>query len=328
MKVLQIGLGSMGKRRVRNLQYLGYHDIIGFDPRKDRISEANRLYGIETVDLLDNVVLDEITHIVISTPPDMHSEYIIWALNNNKHIFIEASVIDDAYPEIIELLKNSRMILAPSCTMRFDPLNVKVKEILESYKLGKPVLAQHHFGQYLPYWHPYESIKDFYVSNRKTGAAREIVPFDLVYISWFLGAPKGKIAALITKTDILDIGIDDIYSLQYKTEKNCHVQFSIDVVSKRSYRNTKIVCENGSIELDSVKGELSIYSSHNDAWSIYTRTQLSTTKSTEEMYILEMQNFINATFGLCEWTYTLQEDWEVLKWLYSAEKEYSDNQNG
>ena len=33
MKALVVGLGSMGKRRIRNLQALGLSDIGGFDDR-------------------------------------------------------------------------------------------------------------------------------------------------------------------------------------------------------------------------------------------------------------------------------------------------------
>lgn len=325
MKVLQIGLGSMGKRRVRNLQYLGYRDIIGYDIRKDRLEEAKNLYSINVIDNLELIDFNKITHIIVSTPPDKHSEYIQLALNYEKHVFVEASVVDDGYSELMELSKKQNCLLAPSCTMRFDPLNQKVKEVLDSKTLGKNVFLQHHFGLYLPYWHPYESIKDFYVSNRNTGAAREIVPFDLVYISWFIGKPQGRIFGLITKTGNLDIDIDDIYSLQYQTEEKCHVQFTIDVVSKKAYRTTRIVCENGSIELDTVKGELSVFNALENKWQIYTRAQLSTTKSTEEMYVLEMQKFINSSLRKDTWNYTLEDDYEVLNWLYKAEKNYADN---
>ncbi|WP_323588669.1 Gfo/Idh/MocA family protein [Aliarcobacter butzleri] len=325
MKVLQIGLGSMGKRRVRNLQYLGIRNIIGYDNRNDRLDEASRLYNIEVVNSLDVIDFKDITHMIISTPPDKHSEYVELALNLNKHIFIEASVVDDQYNDLIERTKNQKRIVAPSCTMRFDPLNQKVKEVLDSKLLGKNIFLQHHFGLYLPYWHPYESIRDFYVSKRATGAAREIVPFDLVYISWFIGKPQGRISGLITKTDNLDVDIDDIYSLQYQTEDKCHVQFTIDVVSKKAYRTTRIVCENGSIELDTVKGELSIFNANENKWQIYTRAELTMTKSTEEMYVLEMQKFINSSLGKDTWNYTLEDDWEVLNWLYKAEKDYTNN---
>lgn len=319
MKILQIGLGSMGKRRIRNFQYLGFNDIVGFDTRLDRIKEAKDLYHIDTVESLDLVDFDAITHVIVSTPPDAHVGYARLALERDKHVFVEASVVDDGYEELLKLSKSKNVLLAPSKTMRFDPLNVKVKQVLDSNQLGKKIFAQHHFGLYLPFWHPYESIKDFYVSKKATGAAREIVPFDLVYISWLVGKPEGEVAGLFSKTGVLDVDIDDIYSLQYKTKDGCHVQFSIDVVSKKPYRDTKIVCEHGSIEINTVKGELSIYSADKNTWELYNRAQLSETKSTEEMYVIEIRSFVNSTLGNEKWNFSLEDDWEVLKWLYSAE---------
>jgi len=44
MQVLVVGLGSMGKRRIRNLIKLGFKNIIGFDPRLDRRVEVKKLY--------------------------------------------------------------------------------------------------------------------------------------------------------------------------------------------------------------------------------------------------------------------------------------------
>lgn len=42
MNFLVVGLGSMGKRRIRNLQYLKAGEIIGFDLREDRCQEARK----------------------------------------------------------------------------------------------------------------------------------------------------------------------------------------------------------------------------------------------------------------------------------------------
>ena len=44
MNFLVVGLGSMGKRRVRCLQALGYRDVNGFDSRADRRKEAQERY--------------------------------------------------------------------------------------------------------------------------------------------------------------------------------------------------------------------------------------------------------------------------------------------
>ena len=44
-KILVIGLGSMGKRRIRCLQSLGIYDITGFYIIEDRRKEAGQQYG-------------------------------------------------------------------------------------------------------------------------------------------------------------------------------------------------------------------------------------------------------------------------------------------
>jgi len=48
LKILVVGLGSMGKRRIRNLVKLGYRDILGFDTQKLRRNESSRKYKIKT----------------------------------------------------------------------------------------------------------------------------------------------------------------------------------------------------------------------------------------------------------------------------------------
>ncbi len=324
MKFLQIGCGSMGKRRIRNLQFLGQNNIVCYDKRRDRLEEAKKLYNVQTVENLESVNWDEITHVIISTPPDIHHQYVLLAVSKDKHVFIEASVVDDGYEEIYEIMKDKSCVVAPSCTMRFDPLIVKAKEILDSNNIGEVLFVNHYFGQYLPDWHKYESIKDFYVSNKSTGAAREIVPFDMVYINWLFGSPV-KTTSLIKNTRTLGIDIDDIYSLLYVTTKNIQVSFTIDVVSRASYRETKVIGTKGNIEINNVKGMLSVYSLENSEWINYTRTELSTTTSNEEMYVKEMDCFLNSTNDGPAFPFSIKDDHKVLLALYKAEKSFQES---
>ncbi|WP_349364645.1 MAG: Gfo/Idh/MocA family oxidoreductase [Roseitalea porphyridii] len=319
MKFLIIGLGSMGKRRLRNLLYLGHRDITGFDIRTDRREEARNIYGIETIAAVDDSDVSDFTHIIISTPPADHIEYASRFHAMGKHVFIEASVVDDGYDALLPALAERGNILAPSCTMRFDPLNIQVRDWLRAGRIGKALLCQHHFGMFLPNWHPYESIDDFYVSKRETGAAREIVPFDLVYLSWFFGLPT-QIRAMTDQTGRLDADIDDVYALVFRAPGCRMVQMTVDVVSQVPCRTTRIVGETGNIDLDTVAGTLRLYDSNEDRWILKTRSKLAKTTSTEEMYVQEMRCFLDATMGLGEYPYTLAEDHAILTQLYAAER--------
>mgnify|MGYP001212757346 CR=1 FL=1 len=48
MKFLVVGLGSMGKRRIRCLKKLNFKNVYGFDLNKKRNLEAKTKYKIKT----------------------------------------------------------------------------------------------------------------------------------------------------------------------------------------------------------------------------------------------------------------------------------------
>ena len=107
MKFLQIGLGSMGKRRIRCLKKLGYDDIIALDFREDRRKEAEAKYNVSTIDSLDKIDFDLIDIIIVSTPPDHHDEYIDLAIRHKKPVFVEASVVLGKLEKLNNLAKES-----------------------------------------------------------------------------------------------------------------------------------------------------------------------------------------------------------------------------
>ena len=53
MKFLIVGLGSMGKRRIRNLQKLGFDNLIGFDIKKERLDEVSKKFKVSERELMN-----------------------------------------------------------------------------------------------------------------------------------------------------------------------------------------------------------------------------------------------------------------------------------
>src|SRR5437899_355914 len=104
MKFLVVGLGSMGKRRIRNLKQLGHTDVIGFDTRGDRCKEANEKYQISAFTDISNALKENPNAMVISTTPDLHMKYAKVAIKNKVHFFTEASVVQDDMEEIYSVL--------------------------------------------------------------------------------------------------------------------------------------------------------------------------------------------------------------------------------
>jgi hypothetical protein len=118
---LQVGLGSMGKRRIRNLlaNDVKKENIFGFDLSGEKREEAGKEYGIVTFENFKDAV-EKIRPDVylISTPPDRHREYFLHAAREKKHFFVEVTTHDAGYDELTPLLDGS-FVAAPSCTYRF-----------------------------------------------------------------------------------------------------------------------------------------------------------------------------------------------------------------
>lgn len=314
----------MGKRRIRNLQYLGYSDIFGFDIREDRRQEAESKYRITTIACLENFENLFIDALIISVPPDKHHIYISKAIELNKPCFVEASVVDNSFDELIALSEKNKVFIAPSSTMYFHPAIKKIKSIVEEQFIGFPTSISYHSGQYLPDWHTYENVKDFYVSQKETGGAREIVPFELTWLTKIFGFPS-SVYGCVKKTIEIEgaESIDDTYVsvLDY----NCFIlTLTIDVTSRVGTRKLLINGSNGQLLWDWNNNFISIYTPAS-GWNNLEFEMLAAEDGynkniTEQMYISELSCFIAGTSESNVYINNLRNDHAVLKILYAIEE--------
>lgn len=326
MKILQIGLGSMGKRRLRNLQALNEKDVIAFDLRADRREEVEEKFGIKTFSNFEEVMKEKPEIFIISVPPDIHLEYQLYAAKNNIHFFTEASVVKDGLDELIEILKGKNIVGVPSSTLRFHPAVKRIKKLVDSQTIGKLCTFTHHSGQYLPDWHPWEKVTEFYVSNKETGGGREIVPFELSWITWIFGEVE-KVTGVVANTLNFGNNIDDVYHAILTFKSGLTAYLLIDVVSRFAYRHFKLLGSEGVIEWDWNKKEVSVFDPNKTEWQFY-KEDLGTAHEgynpniIEEMYIDEINHFLNAVRGKEKYHYSMEDDLKILDILYKIEESY------
>ena len=169
MKFLVVGLGSMGKRRIRCLKKLGYKNIFGFDKNFKRSKQVSKEYKIKTFSDF-NLAFNhsQVDTLIICTPPDKHYSYARFAAKNKKDCFIEASVekFKDT-TKLDKIQKKFKTIIIPSCTMQYFKAPILIKKLIKKNSIGKVLNINYQIGQYLPDWHPWENIKNFYVSKKK-----------------------------------------------------------------------------------------------------------------------------------------------------------------
>ncbi len=322
---LQVGLGSMGKRRIRNLHVQGEKNITGFDILPERMKEAKEKYGIRVIDDLKKISAKDFDVMIISTPPDTHGDYIRFALRNKKHFFVEHPVSDDGYKDIFKN-KNLDIVKAPSCTLRFYGPIKMMKKILEDGRIGKILAFQYHMGQYLPDWHPWEDYRQVYFSKKETSACREMLPFELIWLNWLMDSKVEEISGLITKVSDLDMDADDIILANLKYANGILGNAIIDVISRKPVRTLRVLGSEGVLDWERFNQEIKLY----DAKSKTTET-IPVPKGNpetgyvneEEMYNDEIKAFLEAISGRAKYPFTFEENLWNLRALFQLEKAFS-----
>ncbi len=327
MKFLVVGLGSMGKRRVRNLQALGHAALAGFDLRADRLREAAEKYGIPVFDTFEAAVAAfKPDALVISTAPGHHMTYAWAALERGLSCFIEASVVESGRIKALAAkVTGTGIVMAPSCTMRYYPGPKLVKALLQQGVIGKPLNINYQTGQYLPDWHPWERIEDFYVSRRETGGCREIVPFELTWLDDVFGASVPLACAKAKLTD-MDADIDDIYHCLLRYPGGVLANVTVEVISRpQATRELRVLGTEGELVFSADENCVRTARLGAAEW---TRVDLGggTVEAgyinPEEPYIAEMADFVAAVKARdpTRFPNSLLDDVRVLETLLKLEQ--------
>jgi predicted dehydrogenase len=322
-KILIVGLGSMGKRRIRNLQKLGYGNLFGFDLRDDRILETKKKYKIQCFNNFQNALDEKPSIMLICTPPHLHKEYGKKAIKKNIHVFLELNLLHDHVQSILKSSKKSSSIVCCSNTMRFHPIVKKLKILVEQKKIGKIYSIHHHTGHFLPSWHPWENYKEFFVSQKETGAAKELVPVDLNWLTYIFSDVL-SVLANVNKISKLDVNIDDNYQaiLEFKNKIFC--TFNIDVFSIPSVKETKIIGEKGTIICNFDKSQIKI--NLGKGWKLISLSKGKVASGykgitpSESLYEEEIINFFKTIKNQNSCSFSLNNELKILAILNAIEK--------
>ncbi len=91
---------------------------------------------------------DKIDAVYIATPHNFHMEQSILFMDNKKHVLCEKpiAVNSDQFEKMVRSAKENNMLLMEAMWTRFLPVTLKVREVVQSNKLGKLLHADMEFG--------------------------------------------------------------------------------------------------------------------------------------------------------------------------------------
>lgn len=325
MNMLVIGLGSMGKRRIRLLQEL-YPDfeIFGVDGRADRKQEAHEQSGIECVDSVAAARSRfDINAVFVCTSPLSHSSIITECLQNKWNVFTELNLVSDGYERNMKLARENGCRLFLSSTFLYRE---EIRYIRNRVGKDQRWNYIYHVGQYLPDWHPWESYTEFFIGDKRTNGCREIMAIELPWITQTFGKII-RTHVLADKMTGLNIDYRDNYIIQAEHQNGSKGVLIIDVVSPVAVRKLEIYGEYRYIQWSGTPDSLCEYNAETDRLEQVVLQEAEEHRDgyrafvVENAYKNEIREFMEAVMNDKQPEYGFAQDLEILKMIDKLEEE-------
>ncbi|PHI12612.1 Gfo/Idh/MocA family oxidoreductase [Fusobacterium polymorphum] len=316
MKLLVIGLGSMGKRRIRLLkEYDSSIEIIGIDKQAIRRDEVEKLYKIKTCDNMDEINFSEINGVLLCSSPLTHTKLILELnLKGIYNIFTELNLNSNFYDQIINMEEENKGILFLSSTLLYRKEIQYIKNILLLDKAKKTY--NYHVGQYLPDWHPWENYNDFFIGKKETNGCREIMAIEFPWIVDIFGEIE-SFYCLKDKITDLNIDYNDNYHIILKHKNGTIGSLQFDVVSREATTSLEIISENNHIKWNGTPEGFKVFDLNDKkmkdigTYEKIDRKEGYSQLIIEDMYLEEISTFINS----------IKEDKNYSKYSFKKDKE-------
>lgn len=182
MKILFLGLGSIGQRHLINvkktfknanifaLRTTSHQNIIK-DTKLIKKTSLEDYYNIKKLNNYKTALKLRPDLTFICNPSSKH---LVDAHNFSKiksHLFIEKPLIGShkTYKKLMHQVKKNKLITMIGYQTRFHPIIKYIENVIKKNRDGKIIYAEFKNLSYLPKYHIYENYKKSYASNKNLG---------------------------------------------------------------------------------------------------------------------------------------------------------------
>ena len=256
MKAVVIGLGSMGRRRIRLMQAMAdAPEIVGVNRSSERRAQVEWEFGIRTFPTLAEAIAETGPQMAfLCTAPASHGPAVMECIDAGLHVFMEINLIGDWYAEAAAKAKEKGVRLFISSTPVYRR---EMRYIADAVRSGL-VNYIYHCGQYLPDWHPWEDYHNFFAAKKATNGCREILCVELPWIEKAFGRIE-SVQVMSGKLTSLDIDFPDHYMVSIRHEGGCKGFYCQDIVSRKGLRRLEVFSEKLHIFWEGTPDSLSTY---------------------------------------------------------------------
>lgn len=250
-----VGSGSIGQRHIRNLHRLGITDIVALRSRRGYAQELDPSLEVQEVQEWEDLLAAKPDIAIVSNPTSLHLEAASRLAPYVKGLFIEKPLASsvEGVKELLDQIKINKTVSFVGYSLHFHAAIRSVKEVLESERLGAPLLFQCQVGHWLPDWHPYEDYRQSYSARKELGGGVTLTLIHEIHLANTLLGPAYRLACFFPETDLLPLNVDVIADIMLQHSGGAVSQIHLDYIQRPLHRCGVISCERGWVSYDIAK---------------------------------------------------------------------------
>jgi len=294
--VLVAGCGSIGRRHIRNLRALEVDKIFAFDLEAERLDGAVKAFDVMPCTNFEEGLDRKPEVVLVCTPPNSHTRIAQQSLDAGCHVFIEKPLANDlsGVDELLQTGVKRNRVIYVGYNLRFNEGLLRLREMLNQSKIGRPLSIRAEFGQYLPDWRPKEDYRRSYTSKAEMGGGIILdASHELDYVRWLAGEVESVYCTAGHVSD-LDMDAEDIAEITMRIRGNIVAHVHLDCIQRGYTRNCKVIGEKGSLLWDFRSGVR-----HFDA-EVGRWVEELVVQDPNEMYLEEIKHFLACSRGEVE----------------------------
>ena len=307
MKYLIAGLGSVGRRHMRNLVALGETDIVLYRTHKATLPDDELAgYPVET-DLAQALKKHKPDGVIVSNPTSLHLDVAIPAAEAGCAILLEKPIAGsmERVDVLQKAVQKSGSKVLTAFQFRFHPGMVKTKELIQNGEIGRVVSASVHFGEYLPAWHPWEDYRQGYAARADMGGGVVATQcHSLDYLPWLVGRDVESVWGFAGKLSDLEVTADDTAKIGLRFEGGALGSLHLDYNQQPPEHEFRIIGANGTIKWNLADGAARIYRTEKKDWDVYP---LPAGWERNVMFQQQTGHFVDIVKGRAEPSCTLED---------------------
>lgn len=318
MKILIAGLGSVGRRHLRNLLKLGEGDIILYRTHRATLPE-DELAAFPTETNLKTALAHHPDAVIICNPTAMHLEVAVPAAEAGCHLLLEKPVSNNLAntDRLAQALSRSGARALIGFQFRFHPTLRKAAELIRDGLIGKLLSVRAHWGEYLPGFHPWEDYRKSYAARTDLGGGVILTlchPLD--YLGWLIGETRA-LWAFTDKVSGLELDVEDTAEIGLHFTSGALGSLHLDYTQRPASHKLEVIGEKGTLRWDNTDGKLSIYQAETESigWQEYLPP---VGFERNNLFLDEMRHFLavcrNEEKSVCDY----QEGLRSLRWAMAA----------